>query len=310
MFNKTLGDKKVNKTKIFLASVLAGSLLVSGCASKRDPMQFSGENNDKTLAQVRNAVIQAAHRNDWLICEEADGTLRADIIHRQDKVYADIHYDETGFLVTPNLKYSTLVNDDGSVRRAVNNHVKRLSKLITLRLANKVQEEPILIPACRNYDSVEFNKFGSERSPLPYVTVGFTWLNKPVRPYGSVTLSYSLPEEEVGSAFSKAVRYSLEYLRNGTSRNGEKINVEVRRVYPYEVLKGDKRTLNLPTRTELMIRATAYNREGVKLCEVDVSAHTNNRLFHEEDKQFDRFDVDGLIEGLAAVLERKLTTFR
>ena len=174
------------------------------------------------------------------------------------------------------------MNDDGSVRRAVNNHVKRLSKLITLRLANKVQEEPILIPACRNYDSVEFNKFGSERSPLPYVTVGFTWLNKPVRPYGSVTLSYSLPEEEAGSAFSKAVRYSLEYLR----------------------------TLNLPTRTELMIRATAYNREGVKLCEVDVSAHTNNRLFREEDKQFDRFDVDGLIEGLAAVLERKLTTFR
>lgn len=106
------------------------------------------------------------------------------------------------------------------------------------------------------------------------------------------------------------MRYSLEYLRNGTSRNGEKINVEVRRVYPYEVLKGDKRTLNLPTRTELMIRATAYNREGVKLCEVDVSAHTNNRLFREEDKQFDRFDVDGLIEGLAAVLERKLTTFR
>ena len=59
-----------------------------------------------------------------------------------------------------------------------------------------------------------------------------------------------------------------------------------------------------------MIRATAYNREGVKLCEVYVSAHTNNRLFREEDKQFDRFDVDGLIEGLAAVLERKLTTFR
>ena len=113
----------MNKTKFFLASVLAGSLLVSGCASKREPMQFSGENNDKTLAQVRNAVIQAAHRNDWLICEEADGTLRADIIHRQDKVYADIHYDETGFLVTPNLKYSTLVNDDGSVRQIGRAHV-------------------------------------------------------------------------------------------------------------------------------------------------------------------------------------------
>ena len=274
--NKTFREKKVNKTKLFLAAVLAGSLLVSGCASKREPMEFSGEANNKTIAQIRNAAIQAAHRNDWLICEEANGTLRADVIHRQDKVYANIQYDETGFLVTPNLKYSTLVNDDGSVRRAVNNHVKRLSKLITLRLANKVQEEPILIPACRNYDS----------------------------------LSYSLPEEEAGSAFSKAVRYSLEYLRNGTSRNGEKINVEVRRVYPYELLKRDKRTLNLPTRTELLIRATAYNQEGVKLCEVDVSAPTQNSLFRAEDKQFDRFDVDGLMEGLAAVLDRKLTTFR
>ena len=300
----------MNKTKLFLAAVLAGSLLVSGCASKREPMEFSGEAHNKTIAQIRNAAIQAAHRNDWLICEEANATLRADVIHRQDKVYANIQYDETGFLVTPNLKYSTLVNDDGSVRRAVNNHVKRLSKLITLRLANKVQEEPILIPACRNYDSVEFNKFGSQRSPLPYVTVGFAWLNKPARPYGSVTLSYSLPEEEAGSAFSKAVRYSLEYLRNGTSRNGEKINVEVRRIYPYELLKDKKRTLNLPTRTELMIRATAYSKDGVKLCEVDVSAPTQNSLFRAEDKQFDRFDVDGLMEGLAAVLDRKLTTFR
>lgn len=300
----------MNKTKFFLASVLAGSLLVSGCASKREPMQFSGENNDKTLAQVRNAVIQAAHRNDWLICEEADGTLRADIIHRQDKVYADIHYDETGFLVTPNLKYSTLVNDDGSVRRAVNNHIKRLSKLISLRLANKVLEEPVLIPACRNYDSVEFKKFGSERSPLPYVTAGFTWLNKPAHPYGDIHLTYSLPEETQGSAFSKAVRYSLEYLRYGTSRNGENINVEVRRIYPYDLPKREKRTLNLPTRTELMIRAAAYSREGVKLCEVDVSAATNNRLFREEDTRFDRFDVDGLMEGVASVLERKLTTFR
>lgn len=150
----------------------------------------------------------------------------------------------------------------------------------------------------------------SERSPLPYVTVGFAWLNKPARPYGSVTLSYSLPEEEAGSAFSKAVRYSLEYLRNGTSRNGEKINVEVRRIYPYELLKDKKRTLNLPTRTELTIRATAYSKDGVKLCEVDVSAPTQNSLFRAEDKQFDRFDVDGLMEGLAAVLDRKLTTFR
>lgn len=49
----------MNKTKLFLAAVLAGSLLVSGCASKREPMEFSGEANNKTIAQIRNAAIQA-----------------------------------------------------------------------------------------------------------------------------------------------------------------------------------------------------------------------------------------------------------
>ena len=67
----------MNKTKLFLAAVLAGSLLVSGCASKREPMEFSGEANNKTIAQIRNAAIQAAQSAVRIMVPCATSTVHA-----------------------------------------------------------------------------------------------------------------------------------------------------------------------------------------------------------------------------------------
>lgn len=173
--------------KVIATTILMGSLL-AGCAG-RQPLTFSGDITFIPPDQVKSAFVHAAMQNGWSICEVAPNQLRADLAYKRDRVYADITIQNNRYEIKPNLKYSSLVNEDGTVHRSINNYVKRLNNLALQKMMHPTQAnlKPTKLARCVNYDSVAQRITGVAESrmmsaivPQGYVNTAFGWLSEPV----------------------------------------------------------------------------------------------------------------------------------
>lgn len=185
----------MKKSSIVLTCLFG--LFICGCAN-RAPMLFKGDYQTKPIETVKSSIINAAIKNHWSICEAGPQELRADLIYKKWKIYADITYTQNHYEIRPNLKYTTLANDDGTVHRAVNNWIKRLDRQVGYYVyhapVSKVDAPEI--PKCANFDSITYDKKGFIFVPKSYVNTGFAWISKPVHLPKNTKFSYEFVDVE------------------------------------------------------------------------------------------------------------------
>ncbi len=267
--------------KLFLLSIT--SLALAGCVSK-PPMKFTNDSFNASESQVRNTLIKVAAEHNWNICQEEGNKLRADLIYKKWKIYADISYGENYYSITPNIKYTTLAEDNGTVHRAVNNLTKRLAGYARrdFTYANPRVEKPITIPQCVAYDYIDVDELGIIFTSKSYLTTGFTWVNKPEDNLKSPMFKVRvLPAQNIAREHFESMHMRMqEYLdkRGMYSKPGESgYMIEVKFVASKVHTKGGvKDFVNFAdSHEQLQAVATIKDEQGQTICIIDSSTRVD-----------------------------------
>lgn len=110
---------------------LAGSafLGLSGCATRKAETVYQPTEMPKN--QLRDCIRLATGRIGWRIMEEKPGFMKIRYVKQGEHVLnAEIKYDDNGFEIVPIAEGSTLIDDDGTPHRKVNQWIWRLAKVI------------------------------------------------------------------------------------------------------------------------------------------------------------------------------------
>lgn len=267
-----------------LVLILLGALVLAGCAS-RQPMTFKGNAYERSEEQVRNAIITAAKNNQWNVCDAGNGALRADLTYKKYRIYADMLYSAEGFTVEPNLKYTTLVNKDGSVHKSINNLIKRLFKLANRQVGLPTTEKRIELERCINYDKLTYAEYGPILAAKGYVNAGFAWINKPeVLPKEAkfrveVEEDKAIPAAIVNSTFERFTEYLTDRQWQGTDANSYLLKVNFVS-YAQQSKGGVVDFMNLAdSHNQFQVKVTVKDPKGQDVCLIDVSTRVDTSGF-------------------------------
>ena len=193
--------------------------LLAGCSSARDPLTFYTGTQAVATQKLKNTIVNTAINNNWNICEEAPGRLRADRTHKKWKVFADITYDRNGYSIKPNLLYTNLIEGNGKVHRAVNSLIEQLDDNIKsrIRYAGGGDLKSPRIDRCPRYESVRTSEEGLIFQAKRYTTRAFAWTASPVHlgpdSKFSVTIHHdpSVPAQLKDSMYRRMTEYLTDY---------------------------------------------------------------------------------------------------
>lgn len=299
--------------KLPLLSLIAISIILTGCASPRDPMRFTGNAYGKTKNQIRNSIIEAATKNNWFICDTEDGRLRADTLFKRGKIFTDIIYAKDGFLIKPNAKYTTYAKEDGSVHRSVNNITKRLYKFVSIRLTYPIQEEPYKIPTCINYDSMHSDDYGITFGSKAYVSIGFAWVKKDNVTREKPVITFEIVDDKISLFNDSLNRRLMEYIdaRGMSFGSGPKYKIEIHPIDSVTRSQSGGEVYDFLNLVEgfkqYQIRAIVLNENKEQVCILDVGTRVYTSGITGAINKATTKETAALAEGLLSVLESKLT---
>ena len=168
------------KAKYISLSLIAASLILSGCTSYKQPITRKSQFADMSASQMRELIINTAREKNWAVCDAGTNKLRVDSTVKLWRIYLDITYNETGYSITPNTRISPLVNKEGKVRKLVNAQAIRFDNYLrTAQQAHIPFYDTGAIQKCINYEPVKWSRDGFFGGRT-VINTAFAWAEAPV----------------------------------------------------------------------------------------------------------------------------------
>lgn len=300
---------------IFLGTITA--LVLTGCAGNA-PLVYTNETIDATENQVRNVIIQTAKQYHWNVCQAEGKQLRADLTYKKWKVFEDIDYGENYYRISPNLEYTTLAREDGTVHRAVNNLTKRLDRQVRLefRTVSRQTEKPLEISPCVSYDYTDTEKLGVIFGARVYVTTNFAWLHEAVQlPKGTkfqikvnrVDPSLGISQENVVSMQDRMHEYLQDRELLGSNHKTDYL-IKLDFKSSSEHSRGGFLDFgNLAdSHEQLQVHATIKSPQGQSICVIDSSTRADTSGFTGIINKSTNKVTAGVSKGILDSLEKYL----
>lgn len=115
------------RREILLGLAGAAVLGMAGCGRQVLTVQ---EASELPTDKLHNCIKRAAMRRRWHILRDEPGRMLLRFTKADHVLVAEVTYNDKGFTITPVKKGSTLINDDGTAHRKVNQWTNNLAQTI------------------------------------------------------------------------------------------------------------------------------------------------------------------------------------